>query len=103
MAKKDKLRNIVKDWAEGVYHRMCLAASSPAHRLDKDELELYKFLESWGWFELFPFENGGTGEDATRLMLAMHRYQKLSSQRKEDKKKPSKWEVVQKRLKEKGL
>ena len=88
------LKKVADDWAEKIYHHICVACTDPTVALSDEETQLYKELKEWGWFELCPLDNDGV-EAITRMHLALGKYAKLKWQKEHPvKSKPSKWEVV---------
>jgi hypothetical protein len=89
-----ELKSIAEDWAEKVYHNICLALEDPSVALEGDDLRIYQELKAWGWFELCPISDDNA-EPITRMYLAMNKYGKLKwAADHPPKPKPSKWDIV---------
>jgi len=89
-----EIKKIADDKAEGIYHRMYMAATDPTQSLNEEDARIYQELKEWGWFEHCPFDDDSK-EVITRLYLSMTKYAKLKW--REDhpvREKLSKWEKV---------
>ena len=88
-----EIKKIAEDKAEGIYHRMCMAAADPTLALNRDEARIYQELKEWGWFDHFPLDD--EGEQITRLYLSMTKYAKLKWREEHPvKDQRTKWEKV---------
>ena len=83
-------------WATSITEEWLRAIRSPENPLTGESLELYKEYKEWRWFDISPlFVSGASSNQVTIMALAMRKYAKLLwAKEHQPKTKPSKWEVV---------
>tara|TARA_Y100000310_G_C20002152_1_gene499030 strand:+ start:73 stop:378 length:306 start_codon:yes stop_codon:yes gene_type:complete len=92
--KDTELKSTADDWAEKIYHQICLACEDPTIGLEAETARIYGELKEWGWFDLCPIGDDNA-ENVTRMHLALRKYAKLIWEKEHPpKQKLSKWEIV---------
>jgi len=88
--KMDKeLQDQAIKWATEVYTKFKIAVENPGQPLENADLDLYRELTEWEWFNLNP------SEEITIKHLAIRKYGKLKwAKDHPPKPKPSAWEMV---------
>ena len=88
------LKKVAICWAEKVVQDIYTSFNNPEFRIDGENLQIYKELKEWRWFDICKLDDP-KDEEITLTMLAMRKYGKLKWKKEHPpKNKPSKWEVV---------